>query len=232
MARKLGISGEPADEGSQFTAEDDNGRLDVDKSGMYIMYSQKESARDNAGHGEAPSDDEATQIAEQFLRDLDLAVPGDWADVESIRRDQGFDVVWRPSAFREAAMPIPLMLDIWVENNGVVTGMGYYWQELRPAGKYPLISEAEALKRLRNCEAHPDFRLPSTPTVDDVRIEYAGYPPDGPYQYFVPLYHFSNNIDAYATPGAWVDRLNKGLGTTDAFVLAVDDEYVEAPPSE
>jgi hypothetical protein len=239
IADKLGISGKVSDEGSAYSVEDDNASVDIEKRGNYVMYRKKEFPSDTAGEGEAPSDGEAKHIAEQFLRGLDLSVPGDWAKAEYLRDEFGVDVVWRPSAFREIEIAIPgLMLDVLVGNQGVVEGMHYYWQNLRPTGEYPLVSEADALKRLRDCKGRW-FSVRNGQVVNDAKIEYIGYPIDGPYQYFVPVYHFSDrtfdssgdNLDTYATPEAGTDRVDRWMQMIDVWVVAIDDRYIEAPPS-
>ena len=66
--------------------------------------------------------------------------------------------------------------------------------------------------------------------VGEVRLEYLGVTPEGPYRYFVPVYHFGNQLAFEGTPNPANPKDSELL--TDAWVLAVDDRYIEAPPSE
>ena len=60
-----------------------------------------------------------------------------------------------------------------------------------------------------------------------------GMPPQGPFQYFVPVYRFGNDLETIDTPEAEWKRCIDGDGRLEAWVLAIADEFVEAPrPSE
>jgi len=242
LAQKLGISGKPTQvsmhrlfagsvephapyEVPAFVAKDSNGELIVEERTGNISYSRG-SASTSSDERNAISEDDAGKKAEEFLQNLGLALPGELGRVERVE-GKGINLAWFPQGFRTTERWTPLAISISLGNDGVVEGMSYLWQDLQPIGEYPLASQADAVRRLRHCEAIFGSTSPSPPSVDEVRIEYMGVPSGGPFQYFVPVYHFGNDLELLDTPEGGVERLIAGRAT-DAYVLAIADEYIEA----
>jgi hypothetical protein len=231
MARKLGISGEPVHATRDFIAEDGSGRLVISELTGSVVYIRREPLQGAPG-GRTMSEDEARRTAEQFLRNLGLPVPGAWAGMEVQKGRDGVGLTWRPADFREAELDTetytPLNVDVTVENSGEIGGMWYFWQDLKPIGEYPLASEAEALERLRSCDGHLVLSGSGPVSFGGASIEYLRFPSTGPYQYFIPVYHFGNAPVSNGAPPAAAGTLLKELESDDAWVLAIADKYINA----
>jgi len=224
LATKLGISGEPMEEAYRFVVSDDKVDLTVEKRTGNILFDRSRMSASSGGKNTL-TDDEAVKKAEQFLEGLGLPLPGELARVE--RREDGLSrIVWSPKEFRPVEPYSPLGIWIAFGNDGDVVSMSYYWQELEPIGEYPLASPAEGVERLRVCDAIFNSASPSPSFVEEVRIEYMGMPPTGPFEYFVPVYHFGNDLESLDTPEGGGKRLVAGRAT-DAYVLAIADGYLE-----
>ena len=247
LAQKLGISAEPTEvsvmplfavrlrrsgtyEVPSYVAKDSNGELIVEERTGNMKYYRNNSAASSAG-GNMISEDSARETAEQFLQKLGLPLPGELAQVRRQPGGDGINLVWSPQGFRAIDTYTPLGIAIEVGNDGVVEGMDYFWQDLQPIGTYPLASQAGALKRLRGCDGIIAYLGTSPVPVDEARVEYIGFPPSGPFQFFVPVYHFGNDLESLDTPEGGMDRAIAGRAT-DAWVLAIADDYLKPETPE
>jgi hypothetical protein len=248
MARRLGITMNPVEnerldfrlsfESDEtyvkvFEAEDDRAQMDIEQAtgdvGFFVK-AQAEAADETADMPE----EEAVRIASEFLESLDLPVPSEHSVPYFREYPGGIAVYWR-SDFYLANRYTPRDATISVENDGSVSDLNYRWYELRAMGEYPLSSERDSLELIKRCEGRVEwFGGPLPPTVSEVRIEYVGLPVGGPYRYFVPAYHFGNELaeqeSAYwGTPTPPLDiTLDPNLAT-HAWIIAVESKYLKKP---
>jgi hypothetical protein len=191
IAAKLGIKAEPQfldQEGYRhFIVEDDSGTLDVLEANRFIYFER------NAESNEEPqnrpvSDAEATRTAEAFLRELGL-----FPDVDlsaTVEREDKIIVHFQLAGVEISPVVQPF-IKVRTTSNGDVVGLDYQWQEPHPIGDYPLVSEAEALERLRNCAADIHPFGPMTEVVE-VKLVYLAMPVGWFHDYLIPAYSFRN----------------------------------------
>jgi hypothetical protein len=118
-----------------------------------------------------------------------------------------------------------------VDGSGQLVNLSYHWQNLVPDGEYPVVSEADAFRRLQDCQVVglvppvTGFNM----RVKEVKLKYMGIPnQDGSaYAYFLPVYEFR---------GEPLDRSRGATWETAEFVAALvpaaaDEHLVRSAPS-
>jgi hypothetical protein len=207
-----------------FVSEDAKATLAIEERTGIIHYNVKAPTHVDPNGG-ALSDEESTIVARRFLSGLGLLPTED-----AMVMVEGSQVRWRPTGISLAEPYTLFGIYVTVESDGSVSYFEYAWQHLRRMGKYPLLSEAEALRLLHKCEGTVVSAARGVPTVGEVRLEHLLLPAEGPYRYLVPIYHFGNELALEATRRP--ENPKDSQLVSDAWVLAVAEEYIEAPPSE
>jgi hypothetical protein len=203
-----------------FVAEDSNVSLAVEERTGIIHYRLKSSSFGTST--DIATAEQRKDAATRFLRSTGLL------PIENVEtRVEGSLVRWELPEARVVENFTPLGIYVNVDDDGTVNYITYAWQNLHSLGEYPLASESEALQRLSACEAYIWSAARGEPTVSEARLEYLALPVDGPYRYIVPVYHFGNELALEGTPRP--NDLKDSELITDAWVIAIADEYVEPP---
>jgi hypothetical protein len=191
IAAALGIRAEPQfldQEGFRhFIAEDDSGTLGVLETNRFIYFERNVAPNVEPQNGSV-SDTEAKKAAEDFLRQLGLLPEADLS--ATVERDDEIIVHFQLAGVVIAPEVQPF-IKVEIAPNGDVLGLDYQWQEPHPVGDYPIVSEAEALDRLRSCAAYVRVFGPMTEVLE---VEFVYLPrPDGWFhEYLIPAYSFRN----------------------------------------
>jgi hypothetical protein len=228
IARKFGVTSDPVpDENAKglYVAEDEDGRVLVSEYWGF-SYSRK-IERDERPTGEALPEAEAEKIARDFLRDYDLLPKIEVTmTTRVLESSANMEVV-----FGAAKMPWRGPLDwqhisVEVGPDGQVWELDYSWQEPHAIGKYPIISMAEAVKRLNACEAYVSDRGENRNVLEftEAELAYVGMVEgtveyDPPYDFLVPAWLFK---------GETIQVEGKERPWEAAWIPAVPDEYLEA----
>ncbi len=215
--RSAGASGDSGDSGL-FSAEDDAAWLVVYEDGGFISFHLKSTGE--SGWADQPiSGDDARKTAERFLRDLNLMPRSKLRATVAQQKDGNLiDVAFEPAGIPALAGITQYGITVTLMRDGEVWGFTYEWPEPHDIGKYPIISESEALERLRRCQAYivdHDYGM----DVTSIELVYLGVPLWGPYEYLIPAYYLTDSPE---------DKLFRQV----ALVPAVTDEYIQVNPPE
>lgn len=194
-----------------FVVKGASGELIVGEDQPGISYRSKASPRGDTTSGQSVSDSGAENRARDFLRAIGL-YPTAEVETNVDRRSLAgrIDVVFRPAHIQTDLGTRSQEIIIQLEGSGDVWGLDYYWQEPKEVGKYPLISEKEALERLRHCQGVISPHDESM-QITHVKPVYLGVPVNGPYEYLIPAFHF------------WDDY---PIASQHAIIPAIVDEYL------
>lgn len=217
IAQRFGMESVTEDTGAvaAFVARGGGGRLYVWKDGTFDYHAD---IGDRSSFYPPPSkqfvsEKEATRTAEEYLRELGLWPQGVSATVTEV--DTGFEVLYEPNGIRRSPLDTAQFISVSVDYEGDVYALEYYWQNVLEANEYPIISEAEALERLRECRGRI---IPSGYSMDVIHVElvYLSVPGDGPHDYLIPAYLFEDDTG---------DLGQKQI----AQIPAITDEYLSVP---
>jgi hypothetical protein len=197
-----------------FQAEDSDAALTINQTTGFVWYWLK-SIADEAGSQPSLSDDDAIAAAKRYLNQVGL-MPDAKLDI-TVERGESLQVIFGPADIPISDWnPFPKIV-VELLDDGKMRRLLYGWQDLKPLGTYPLISQADALERLRQCQGvvvGPSYAL----RVTDVKLIYIQLPVDPPYEYFVPVYELVGERGQ--------------LGTPTGLVLAIADEYLASDTPE
>ena len=200
-----------------YQAENEEAELTIGENSGVMMFWQKLPTTPKDLEIESLSDSEAVAIAERFLDNVGLMPKQEMR--QSVERGD-----WIEIEFSAANMPIDdrftyrkITVDVTGSSN--VRGFTYEWQDAKTIARYPIVSEAEALELVRQCQGIANS---SSSRLDAVQVNlvYLGLPPfQRPYRHFVPAYEFMGERGELDTPFA--------------LILAIPDEYLGTPsPTE
>jgi hypothetical protein len=200
----------------RYQVKDDGGAiiLIIDASRGYIHYRESGSLPQTDSTPPVP-DDSAINAALKFLEELNLS-PKFPVDNTVSQTPNSIEVRFAPRDL-VPSLDTTETIKVVLRKNGEVWQLDYYYQEPELVGDYPLISQLDALERLRECRGDI-VPASSEINVTDVELVYLGVPLDGPYEYFIPAYDFSEDLPNGANQGG--------------IIPAITDEYLTVnPPS-
>jgi hypothetical protein len=176
----------------ELRTEGDHGRLLVYTARSYVWY-QETAGLSEADQTEPVSDDEAKKAAEDFLKNLALW-PQSTVSATVAETPNSIVVTFTPEDVT-LAVGTSESIAVTLRKSSEVWQLVYDWQEPSVVAEYPIVSQAEALQRLRECRG--DVGPPSAETMDvgSVELVYLGVPLKGPYEYLIPAYYFSQYFD-------------------------------------
>lgn len=215
LARRFGIDASPVYETkgslSGFTAEDGAASMFIEATTGSVHYGLSTALGGQGDEGQV-SDDDALKTAEKFLREKDL-YPQSAMKAAVTRRSTNIEVSLEPADIPLYSTASGERIVVTLSTDGEVWGLIYQWREPEAIGEYPIVSEVDALDRLRNCRVI--FASPSSDIdIANIELVYLGVPIEGPLEYLIPVYKLTD---------ADQDTAQRQL----AVVPAVTDEYLE-----
>jgi len=215
-----------AGEQAYYLAEDEEAEVFLFENSSYLSFSRKsDGVREVAG--QALSEAEAEEVARNFLRDHGL-LPSVEVSVADWKPQPGgaIKVVFEAATIPMGGPPGYQSISVVVGADGQVKDLDYSWQEPRAAGKYPIVSQASALDRLRACKWYA-IRYDGDLEFNFIGggLAYVGLvggsaEHDPPYEFLVPAWMFK---------GETIEVEGHEIPLESAWVPAVADEYLETP---
>jgi hypothetical protein len=196
-----------------YEVEDSGGFLHVLPSGGYLRY---HDARPLPLTDSMPAipDAEAKDIASEFLQKLELS-PKWPVDAAVNETTNSIEVRFTPRNVVPSVHTTET-ITVTLRKGGEVSQLEYYYQEPTIAGEYPIVSQADALERLRECRGIVTALFRDEMNVSGTELVYLGVPLKGPYEYLIPAYYFFSDLPD---------------GTRQTAVIpAIADEYLTVNP--
>jgi hypothetical protein len=231
IVQKLGVTSDPQYDATArvFQAEDEKAEVTVSEHWAF-GYTRKAQGGSRPT-GEALSEKEAEEVAQGFLRDGDVLPKVDLTmTAKALLQPAGYvEVIFEAANVPWAGLFDWQYISVEVGPDGQVWELNYAWQEPQAIGKYPIISQAEAVERLHACDAYVlnSGHDPDLLEFTEGELAYVGLIQGSESSRYRPP--FDLLVPAWVFKGETMEVEGSERPLESAWVPAVADEYLETP---